>query len=108
VSLEQGIQYLSAVASPLIGTSLANYIGLGGALWVSAGLRVAGFLLFLIPTRKQPNQGYPPPVPSTDALTKLPAIKVSEARGLAGEEEGGGVIPVASHPPVGAKHPPLG
>ena len=54
VSLEQSIQYLSAVASPLIGTSLANYIGLGGALWVSAGLRLIGFLLFLLPKKKQP------------------------------------------------------
>lgn len=52
VSLEQSIQYLSIVASPLIGTSLANYIGLGGTLWVSAGLRLAGFLLFLIPKKK--------------------------------------------------------
>jgi hypothetical protein len=52
VSLEQSIQYMSVVASPLIGTSLANYIGLGGALWISAGLRVAGFLLFLAPKRK--------------------------------------------------------
>lgn len=49
VSLEQGIQYLSAVASPLIGTALAGYIGLGGALWVSAGLRLGGFFLFLLP-----------------------------------------------------------
>jgi len=54
VSLEQSIQYLSAVASPLVGTSLATYIGLGGALWVSAGLRVAGFLLFLMPKKKRP------------------------------------------------------
>ena len=53
VSLEQSIQYLSAVASPLIGTSLANYIGLGGTLWVSAGLRLAGFLLFLLPIKKR-------------------------------------------------------
>jgi hypothetical protein len=56
VSLEQSVQYLSAVASPLIGTTLANYIGLGGALWVSAGLRLVGFLLFLLPKKKQPVQ----------------------------------------------------
>jgi hypothetical protein len=54
VSLEQSIQYLSAIAAPLIGTSLANYIGLAGALWVSAGLRLIGFLLFLIPQKKRP------------------------------------------------------
>jgi predicted MFS family arabinose efflux permease len=56
VSLEQSIQYLSVIAAPLIGTSLANYIGLGGALWVSAGLRVIGFLLFLI-VKKKPSGG---------------------------------------------------
>lgn len=54
VSLEQSIQYLSVIAAPLIGTSLANYIGLGGALWVSAGLRLIGFLLFLI-LKKNPT-----------------------------------------------------
>jgi len=53
VSLEQGVSYLSAVAAPLIGTSLADYIGLGGALWVSAGLRLAGFLLFLTTKKKR-------------------------------------------------------
>jgi predicted MFS family arabinose efflux permease len=47
VSLVQSMQYLSAIAAPLIGTWLADYIGLGGALWVSAGLRLFGFLLFL-------------------------------------------------------------
>jgi hypothetical protein len=55
VSLEQSIQYLSALASPLIGTFLSNYIGLGGALWVSAGLRLTGFLLFLVVRRKKPG-----------------------------------------------------
>ncbi len=51
VALAQSLQYLSTVAAPLLGTFLANYIGLGGALWVSAGLRLAGFLLFLMPER---------------------------------------------------------
>jgi len=53
VSLEQSIQYLSAIAAPLIGTSLSAYIGLGGALWISAGLRLVGFGLFLIPKRRK-------------------------------------------------------
>jgi hypothetical protein len=56
VSLEQSIQYLSVIAAPLIGTSLAVYIGLGGALLVSAGLRLIGFLLFLILKKKHPIQ----------------------------------------------------
>jgi hypothetical protein len=51
VSIAQSMQYLSAIVSPLIGTWLADWIGLDGALWVSAGLRFAGFLLFLMPDR---------------------------------------------------------
>jgi len=47
VSLAQSMQYLSTIIAPLLGTWLANYIGLGGALWLSAGLRLVGFLLFL-------------------------------------------------------------
>ncbi len=47
VSLAQSMQYLSTIIAPLFGTWLAGYIGLGGALWLSAGLRLAGFLLFL-------------------------------------------------------------
>jgi hypothetical protein len=47
VALAQSMQYLSMILAPLIGTWLANYIGLGGALWFSAGLRLLGFLLFL-------------------------------------------------------------
>jgi len=47
VSLVQSMQYLSAIIAPLVGTWLADSIGLGGALWVSAGLRLLGFLLFL-------------------------------------------------------------
>jgi MFS family permease len=47
VSLVQSMQYFSAIVAPLAGTWLADYIGLGGALWMSAGLRLVGFLLFL-------------------------------------------------------------
>jgi len=43
----QSMQYFSAIVAPLVGIWLANYIGLGGVLWVSAGLRLVGFLLFL-------------------------------------------------------------
>jgi MFS family permease len=51
VSLAQSMQYLAAVLAPLLGTSLTNIIGLGGALWLSAGLRLLGFVLFLVPGR---------------------------------------------------------
>ncbi len=46
VSLAQSIQYISAVFAPLLGTWIAIHIGLGGALLVSAALRLAGFALF--------------------------------------------------------------
>jgi MFS family permease len=49
VALAQSMQYLSMIIAPLLGTWLADYIGLGGALWLSAGLRLLGFLLFLKP-----------------------------------------------------------
>lgn len=52
VSLAQSLQYLSAVLAPLAGTWLADHIGLGAALLVSAGLRLLGFLLFLRPDRR--------------------------------------------------------
>jgi hypothetical protein len=41
------MQYLSMILAPLLGTWLASYIDLAGALWLSAGLRLFGFLLFL-------------------------------------------------------------
>ena len=47
VSLAQSMQYLATILAPVLGTWLADYIGLGGALWLSAGLRLLGFLLFL-------------------------------------------------------------
>jgi MFS family permease len=53
VSVSQSMQYLSMIVAPLLGTWLAGFIGLGGALLVSAGLRLFGFLLFLKPDRKR-------------------------------------------------------
>ncbi len=46
VSFDQSAQNLAAVAAPLVGTLLADRIGLGGALLVSGGLRVIAFALF--------------------------------------------------------------
>jgi hypothetical protein len=46
VSLAQSLQYMSALLAPVVGSLLANQIGLGGALLAAAGLRLAGFLLF--------------------------------------------------------------
>ena len=47
VSLAQSMHNFSTIVAPLLGTWLADYIGLSGALWLSAGLRLVGFLLFL-------------------------------------------------------------
>jgi predicted MFS family arabinose efflux permease len=46
VSLAQSLQNVAMVASPLLGAWLADQIGLSGALLVSAGLRLVGFVLF--------------------------------------------------------------
>ncbi|MCC7361596.1 MAG: MFS transporter [Anaerolineales bacterium] len=46
-ALAQSLQNLSAVAAPLVGTLLADHVGLGGALLASAGLRLLAFGLFL-------------------------------------------------------------
>jgi MFS family permease len=47
VSISQSIQNLSAVVAPLVGTLLADRVGLGGALLVSAALRLTAYVLFL-------------------------------------------------------------
>jgi MFS family permease len=46
VSLAQSMQYTSSFLAPLVSTVLATQIGLSGALLVSAGIRLVGFLLF--------------------------------------------------------------
>jgi MFS family permease len=46
IAFDTTAQNLSAVAAPLLGTLLADKIGLGGALLVSAGLRLAACFLF--------------------------------------------------------------
>jgi Na+/melibiose symporter-like transporter len=47
VSVAQSLQHLSAIAAPLVGTLLADHIGLGGALVVSAALRLVAYLMFV-------------------------------------------------------------
>lgn len=46
VSLAQSLQYTATLAAPLLGTLLADNIGLSGALLVSAAMRLFGFMLF--------------------------------------------------------------
>ena len=57
VSLSQSSQYLSTVAAPLVGTFLADTIGVGGGLVVSALLRLAGFGLFAWGRARKPMPG---------------------------------------------------
>ena len=47
VSFAQSLQHLSAIASPLLGTLLADQIGLGGALVLAAAIRLLAYGLFL-------------------------------------------------------------
>jgi MFS family permease len=59
VSLAQSMQYLSTIIAPLAGTWLADSIGLGGALLVSAGVRLLGFVLFLLPRKREAPAALP-------------------------------------------------
>jgi predicted MFS family arabinose efflux permease len=47
VSVDKSMVNLLTIIGPIIGTALANYIGLSGALLVGASLRFIGFLLFV-------------------------------------------------------------
>jgi predicted MFS family arabinose efflux permease len=53
VSLAQSIQYLSAILAPLVGTLLADHIGLTNALIFSSGVRLIGFGLFAWQSRRK-------------------------------------------------------
>jgi MFS family permease len=53
VSLAQSIQYLAAILAPLVGTYLAEHIGLSNALIISTGVRLVGFILFARPVRRK-------------------------------------------------------
>lgn len=46
-ALAQSLQNMSAIAAPLVGTLLADQVGLGGALLAGGALRLVAFLLFL-------------------------------------------------------------
>ncbi len=53
VSFAQSLQYLSTIFSPLIGSTLANYLGLSAALIISAVIRLTAFMLFFIEDRQE-------------------------------------------------------
>jgi len=48
VALAQSLQYVATVASPLVGTFLADQIGIGGALVISGIIRLLGFAMFAL------------------------------------------------------------
>jgi hypothetical protein len=52
VSIAQGLQYMSSILAPLIGSYLAGQIGLSGALIISATIRLIGFLAFAVNFRR--------------------------------------------------------
>ena len=53
VSFAQSVQYVSAIASPLIGSYLAVHLGISTALVISGGIRLIGFSLFLLGGQSQ-------------------------------------------------------
>ncbi len=48
ISLSQSLEYLAALSAPLIGSLIANQIGLSFALIIGGTIRFVGFLLFLL------------------------------------------------------------
>ncbi len=56
VSLSQSLQYLSTVIAPLLGTLLADQLGLAVALVISTLLRLIGFGLFALDRKDRPHR----------------------------------------------------
>jgi MFS family permease len=52
VAYSQSIQYVSAIAAPMIGSFLADKIGISAALIISGVIRFLGFLLFFLERKK--------------------------------------------------------
>jgi MFS family permease len=59
VALAQSLLYLSSVVAPLVGAFLADQIGIGGGLVVSAVLRLVGFGLFVLNPMARPAEAQP-------------------------------------------------
>ena len=47
ISLAQSVQYIGTIGGPILGSIIAHWIGLSGALYVAAGIRLVAFFLFL-------------------------------------------------------------
>jgi len=48
VAVAQSLAYVATIAGPILGTALAEWIGIGGGLWVSTGVRLAGVALLAL------------------------------------------------------------
>ncbi|WP_299024754.1 MFS transporter [uncultured Thermanaerothrix sp.] len=46
VALAQELQYVSSMVAPVLGTSLADWLGLQAALWIGGAVQLVGFALF--------------------------------------------------------------
>jgi MFS family permease len=64
ISVAQMLTYIATFVGPVLGTLLADQIGLGGALLVCAGLRLAGFGMFKWWPGPNPPQPVAAPPPS--------------------------------------------
>jgi MFS family permease len=51
VSLAQSMGYLSTIFGPMIATAIGGWIGMAGALVVSAAIRLTGFAMFALKSR---------------------------------------------------------
>lgn len=56
VSFAQSMLYMSAVVSPVIGTFLADKIGISGGLMVASAIRLLGFVLFMTQSQVRADQ----------------------------------------------------
>lgn len=56
VSLAQSMYHAVSIVAPIVGTFLADEIGIGGALGVSAAIRIIGFALFAFHSKTTPTE----------------------------------------------------
>jgi len=55
VSLAQSVQYIGTIGGPILGSIVADWLGLAGALYVAAGIRILGFFLFFFRPESVPD-----------------------------------------------------
>ncbi len=55
VSLAQSIQYIGLIGGPILGSIAASWLGLTGALYLAAGIRILAFFLFFFRPESAPD-----------------------------------------------------